>query len=152
MTVISSPLTVGARSQEDFRLCRGGLSFSETSGLHVPAGLNVSLRCPEDTRLELNLHSIAGPPTVASGGQLTITGCDVVTVASREVAASGPLAPEWSSDFFGTSTGTIRLENSRMLMPVEVCVRTDTLRIQLPVCASIAPAQAAIGTIKAFNG
>lgn len=75
-------------------------------------------------QLELNLHSINGPPTVASGAHLTVSGCDVVTVSSRQDAASGPLAPEWSSEYFGTSTGTIRLENSRMLMPAEV--RSDS--------------------------
>lgn len=97
---------------------RRGISFAASSALIVPEGVSLSLVCPE--LLQVSLHSREGPPTVAAGATLTMNGCDVLTVSSRDAAASSPPPPEWSSSYFGSSSGTIRLENCRMLMPAEV--------------------------------
>lgn len=80
--------------------------------------------------MQLNLDSEQGAPAVEAGGALVIQRCDVVTVSSRDVAASGPPPPEWSFRYFGSSTGIVRLEKSRLLMPAEVqtlpCVALTT--------------------------
>lgn len=82
----------------------------------MPEGLSVRVVCPE--LLQLSLNSRNGPPRI--GGSLTVIGCDVLTVPSRDTAAAGPPPPEWSANYFGSSSGTIRLEDCRMLMPSEV--------------------------------
>jgi hypothetical protein len=106
------PLIVG------YLYCRIGVSFASSNQFLISDGLNVTITCKEP--LVLSLHSKSGGPMVDAGAKLTIKDCDVVTVASRDVAASAPAPPEWSSDYFGKSSGTIRLEDSRMMMPAEV--------------------------------
>lgn len=82
------------------------------------AGRNVTIQCPEG--LQLNVHSSRGAPLVEEAAELAFEGCDVMTVASRAAAATGPMPPTYLDDYMGASTGTLRFVNSRLLLPSEV--------------------------------
>ena len=78
----------------------------------------MTIECPQG--LLLNVHSSRGGALVEEGAELTFVGCDVMTVASRAVAATGPMPIAYLDDYMGQSTGTLRFINSRLLLPSEV--------------------------------
>ena len=78
----------------------------------------MTIQCPEG--LQLNVHSSRSAPLVEEGAELAFEGCDVMTVASRAAAATGPMPPAYLDDYMGASTGTLRFVNTRLLLPSEV--------------------------------
>jgi hypothetical protein len=82
------------------------------------SGTTVTIDCPEG--LHLNLNSRHGKPVVESGAELALVGCDVTTVATRALASQGPPLWDYMESYLSTSDGTVRFENSRLLVPSEV--------------------------------
>lgn len=101
----------------------------------VPSGVNVTIECPQ--RLQVNLHSNSGTVLVDSNGWLIIVGCDLLTVATRSIAANAGIVPAFADSYFGSSRGDVLLKNSRMLMPSEVRHALSSWRLLQPwlVCS-----------------
>lgn len=77
----------------------------------------MTIECPQG--FQLSLHSKGGRVMVEQGAELAFVGCDVMTVATRAAAATGPPPLAYTDDYFGTSRGTLRFLNSRLLLPSE---------------------------------
>lgn len=100
--------------------CSEGLSWATSAPLFIPSLTHVTFRCPELT--PMNLHSSSGECVVDEDATLTFVGCSVQSVATRSVAATGPVIPGFGDGYFGSSPGTVRFQNSRLLLPAEVRV------------------------------
>ena len=70
--------------------------------------------------MPLHIYSSGGDVVVDEEAMLTFIRCSVQTVATRSVAATGPVIPGFGEGYFGSSPGTVRFENSRLLLPSEV--------------------------------
>jgi hypothetical protein len=90
--------------------------------LIIDSGRDVTIKCPD--LLTINLYSNSGEVLVDMNANLRFVSCNVLTVAARSDAATGPVlltTPGLTAGYFATSRGKVHFTDSRFLLPSEVC-------------------------------